>query len=82
MSKRLFIGVYTCGLVYADRMREENGDYRRLCFLPYTSLEPEWSGRVSPELRREIERDVATMQARRGQTFQISTCGHTVRLGG
>lgn len=36
---RLFSGVYPCGIVYADRYREKGGDYARLAFLPYDTLQ-------------------------------------------
>jgi hypothetical protein len=37
-APRLFIGVFPCGISYADRHHEEYGDYKALAFLPYESL--------------------------------------------
>lgn len=82
MTDRIFCGVYPAGLVYADRQREVAGDYARLAFLPYATLEPEFERSCPRELRVSIEADVAAMQARRGELFEISTCGQTVLLGG
>lgn len=83
MSKdRLFIGVFPAGLVYADRTREEHGDYKRLAFLPWHNLALEVKPDCPADLRRRIEADAATYQARRGQQEPISTCGQTVLLGG
>lgn len=39
ISKRLFIGIFPGGITYADRETEENGDYKKVAFLPYDSLE-------------------------------------------
>jgi hypothetical protein len=35
----LFIGLFPTGFSYADRTREEQGDYKRIAFLPYDTLE-------------------------------------------
>lgn len=75
----LFVGVFPTGLSYCDRSR----DYRKLAFLPFSSLVLEWAPgvRVSPMMRAEIEADAKKMQARRGEAFIVSTCGQTVLLG-
>lgn len=81
-EERLFAGVYPTGIVYADRSREEHGDYKRLAFLSFRTLELEWSKGVPADLRRLIESDAAAIQARRGEDFEVSAAGQTVRLGG
>ena len=80
----IFVGVYPAGLVYADKRREENGDYARLAFLSYATLRLEWhsSRPVDSAIREWIERDAAAVQARRGEAYQVSACGQTVKLGG
>jgi hypothetical protein len=79
---RLFIGVFPCGISYADRKVEEHGDYKRLAFLSYSRLELEWFKGCPESLRGQIIADAAKIQARRGEDFQISTVGQTIRLGG
>lgn len=82
-ADRLFAGVYPEGIVYADRSREQGGDYLRLAFLPFRSLAIEWSPVTMPaELRAQIETDAAAIIARRGEQFQVSSSGQTVTLGG
>ena len=78
---RLFIGLFPGGVVYADRTREEHGDYKRLAFLPWHSLVLEVKPDCPADLRRRIEADAATYIARRGQQEPISTTGQTVMLG-
>lgn len=78
---RLFSGVYPCGIVYADRHREKGGDYARLAFLPYDTLQLTIEVDCPAELRALIEADAAAIQARSGQSYQVSTCGQTVMLG-
>jgi hypothetical protein len=81
MKDLLFIGVYPCGLVYADRGREVAGDYARLAFLPYRTLAVEWAGDCPEAFKPAIRASVADMQARRGQPFEVSTSGQNVTLG-
>lgn len=79
--ERLFIGVYPGGIVYADRSKEVSGDYARLAFLSYHSLELEVQNDCPSDLLELIKAHASTLQSRRGELFQISTCGQTVMLG-
>lgn len=79
---RLFVGIFPGGIVYADREVEQHGDYKRLAFLSFRTLEVDWSSkRIEPALRAAIEEDVAAMRARRGERFEVSACGQYVVLG-
>lgn len=78
---KLFTGVYPCGLVYADRTREVDGDYARLAFLDYGTLVLEIADSCPDDLRKEITANAAVMQARQGEEFKISACNQTVTLG-
>lgn len=80
-NDRLFIGTYPTGIVYADRKNEVRGDYKRLAFLPYASLLLQFEPRVDHDLRLQIVTHAASIQARRGQQYEIDCCGHTVLLG-
>jgi hypothetical protein len=79
---RLFAGIYPGGVVYADKLREKGGDYARLAFLSFSSLDLQVEPDCPKELRDEIVKDAAVIQARRGERFNISTCGQQVVLGG
>lgn len=82
LTDRLFIGTFPTGISYADKQRERHGDYMRIAFLPFSTLELEWSpGRHPPELRKLVEQDATQMVKRRGQAFQVSSAGQTVTLG-
>jgi hypothetical protein len=80
-SARIFSGVFPCGISYADRARERHGDYVTLAFLSFRTLALEYAADCPPELRAWIATDAAAIQARRGETFQVSTAGQTVTLG-
>ncbi len=80
-NQRIFIGCFPEGIVYADRTVEIDGDFARLAFLPYSTLELEFSRTCPSELKQEIRDSAAHTQAKRGQPFQISACGQTVMLG-
>lgn len=81
-SERVFSGVYSTGISYADKDVEVHGDYKKLAFLPFSTLVLEWyANRVPPDVREYIEWDAAKMQARRGQQYAVSSSGQTVTLG-
>lgn len=80
INERLFIGVYPCGIVYADKERETDGDYARVAFLDYRTLTLTVDDKNSP-LLDAVRADAAAIQARRGQQFPISACGQTITLG-
>jgi ribosomal protein S27AE len=79
LDDRWFCGKFPCGLVYADRAIEVHGDYKRVAFLPYSSLELEIDDPNSPLIER-VKADAAAMQARRGQPYQIAG-NMTITLG-
>lgn len=80
-NPRLFIGVYPCGLVYADRHREEHGDYKRLAFLPFATMAVEYRDDCLAELRLEIAAHARELGWKKGDTFQVTTSGQTIILG-
>jgi hypothetical protein len=78
----LFIGVYPGGIVYADREHcQQDGDYKRLAFLSYSTLALDIEPDAPAHFRRLIEEDAATLQANRGEKYSISECGQYVILG-
>lgn len=81
VNTRMFVGVYPTGIIYADRKRERGGDYARLGFLCFRTLELDIEHDCPPELRPEIVEAAAGIQARKGEEFPISACGQTVLLG-
>ena len=85
-SGRLFVGLMPAGIVYADRGREEHGDYKRIAFLSYHNLEFKAAklsdaSEADRELLRLARGHAETIQAQRGQKLQISTAGQGVTLG-
>jgi hypothetical protein len=80
-ENRLFIGCFPCGLVYADRAIEEHGDYRRVGFLSYKTLVFEPGEKVNQRLLAEATRHAETIQAKKGEKFEVSSCGQYVILG-
>ena len=77
----LFSGVFPCGISYADRSRERDGDYAPVAFLSFDTLRFEVRDPKSP-LLEQARADAAKLQARRGEEYPIDACGHTVTLGG
>ena len=78
---RLFSGAFSGGIVWADRHTERHGDYKRLAFLSYGTLELEFAADCPPDLKARIEGDAAAVQARKGEEFQVSASGQAVTLG-
>jgi hypothetical protein len=77
----LFIGTFPAGISYADRAVEEHGDYKAVAFLSYETLELEVRAKRSPLLAL-VREHAKTIQARRGEQYQVSASGQTVLLGG
>lgn len=79
MTQCLFIGVQAAGISYADTQVIEAGDYKKLAFLPYDTLKLEFYPGCPADLRAEITQDASLYK--KGQIFQTSACGQTVKLG-
>lgn len=80
-NSRIFACVFSTGISYSDRQTQEHGDYKKLAFLPFNTLVLEFRKDCPAEFRPKIQEDAATIQARKGHPYQISTCGQTVILG-
>ena len=75
------MGLFPCGIVYADRSVEVAGDYKRLAFLSYSSLTLAVERDCPNSLKTTIEHDAAAIyQARRGDSLQIAG-NATITLG-
>lgn len=75
----LFIGVYPCALVYADRRRERNSDYQTVARLPYSSLALAIEPDCPADLIDRIRAHAAQYHA--GDQFRTSQCGQPITLG-
>lgn len=71
-KRRLFIGCYPTGWMYCDRLVQKDGDYRRVAFLPYSSLVLEVETQCPAVLLPLIEANAADMQGRKGQQYQTA----------
>ena len=69
---RLFIGCYPTGLVYADRGVEEHGDYKRLAYLNYATLEADLEENIPDFLLERINNHIAKMKSMAGTSYQIA----------
>lgn len=78
---RLLICVYPAGFSYVDRGRKVDGDYQKLAFLPFSNLVPDIAKDCPKELLPLVMADIQDLQARRGESYQVSTCGQTITLG-
>ena len=78
---RLFCGSFPEGVGYADRYRERGGDYMRLGFLSYSTLELDLEKDCPADLAEQIKRDAARLQARAGEHHVVSGSGQTRLLG-
>jgi hypothetical protein len=81
INARLFIGLFSCGFSYADRHHEKAGDYKRLAFLPYSTLKLEVYKDCPDYLLPFITDHAAHIQSKKGQPQEISTSGQTTILG-
>lgn len=77
---KLFSGIFPTGISYADRSKTSGGDYHRVAFLSFETLELKIYDERSP-LLPEIKEHAANLQARKGEPFNTSACGQPVTLG-
>lgn len=73
--------VFPTGISYADRAREEHGDYKKLAHLFFSDLRLDFAADCPDTLREWIAADAAGIQSRRGEQLEVSTCGQYVVLG-
>lgn len=81
VDDRLSACVMGTGISYADRGREQGGDYAPLAFLYLATLELKFEEDCPAAFREVITHDAAKIQARRGQQYQVSTSGQMITLG-
>ena len=77
----IFLCIMPTGWWWTDRTREEHGDFAKLAFLSFSTLELEIFKGCPNDLRDRIETKAAEFQAMEGQDYQVSTAGQTIRLG-
>lgn len=76
----LFAYVAPEGIVYCDRRQEEYGDYKKVAFLSFRTLELSlYNPRA--DLLPLITSGAARLQAQKGQEYQVSGAGQSVILG-
>lgn len=80
-KERLFSGIFPSGIGYADRTKEEAGDYKKLAFLFFGDLKLEVEKDCPSEMEALIREDAAAIQARRGEQYRVSGSGQTITLG-
>ena len=81
LDDRIFVARLATGIGYADRTREEHGDWKRLAILFFSDLRAEIASDCPADLESQIRSHMATIQARRGEPYQVSTSGQTITLG-
>ncbi len=80
IAGRLFCGVFPEGFSWADRAKQERGDYKKVAFLSFRDLKFTVYDPKSP-LLETVKREAAKLQARRGERFETSASGQGVTLG-
>jgi len=80
-KERIFRGVSPCGIVWADKYKEECGDYKRIAFLSFATLKLEIKDDCPKKLIDFIKSDAKSIQDKKGEEYQISQCGQTITLG-
>lgn len=80
-QESLFIGCFPTGLGYADRRRERHGDYQHVARVSFATLQLELEKDCPADLVPLVKAHHASMEARRGEEYQVSMCGQSVILG-
>jgi hypothetical protein len=80
-NSRLFSGVFPTSIVYADKYKEVHGDYKRCAYLNFKTLVLDIEKDCPEVLKTLIIKDAGEIQAKKGENFQVSFCGQSVKLG-
>jgi len=80
-NERIFCGCLTTGFIWADRWHERHGDYVRLAYMNYRTLELEIEKGCPAILVPDIKADAEALQAMKGQRYPL-TATNEVTLGG
>ena len=78
---RPFTGIFPTGIAYADKTREDFGDYARCGPLLFSTLELEIEKDCPKDMEALIRSRAKTIQDRAGEQFEVSTSGQTITLG-
>ena len=81
VDPRFFVGQFSTGLGYADLSKEVDGDYKKLAFLSFSTLELVVEKGCPPDLRVQIEVHAKSLQDRRGERYPTSTSSGYIILG-
>ena len=82
LNEALFAGILGGeGITYADRRVEEHGDYKKCAFVSFKTLELDIHKKCSKDLLPLIREDHTRLLGKRGEEYEVSTCGQTVTLG-
>jgi hypothetical protein len=72
IGARVFCGCYPTGLVWSDKHNQKAGDYKRLAYLNYATLQLDVEKDCPEELATWIRESAAKVQAKRGQAYSIA----------
>ena len=78
---RIIVDVFRTGLSYADRGVRVSGDYKRVAFLSFSTLDLTIEQDCPDHLRAEIQSNAARLQTRRGELYTVPGFDHVVELG-
>jgi len=87
LNPRVFAALYPTGIVFADRERNQGGDYQTIARIAYSTLEIDWNPNWKPSSEDDdaiilsIQQDRDDLQSRIGEQYQITTSGQCVTLG-
>ena len=81
LPNQVFVGIFPGGISYADTSKEEGGDYKRLAFLSYRTLELEIRESCPSDLAEAIRSHAAVYQENPGAALEVSGCHQLVRIG-
>lgn len=72
LSERIFIGLQSGSIVYADKAREINGDYATLARQSYKTLELAWRNKCSAEIKEYIIKQAEIYKSMKGKQLQLA----------
>lgn len=80
-SSCVFCGIVPTGFIYCDKENLVDGDYKRLAYQSFETLEVKLESDCPAHFRYLVNLIAETNSARKGEEYTISESGQTVKLG-
>lgn len=81
LDDRIFVGINANGISFSNRIVIEKGDYSKMARYDFKAMKLVIEDLCHPTFATQIRNWIREQEYKKGQSFQVSTCGQSVNLG-